>query len=78
LNDKQNEIKKLNFKDRHRENNPINNFLESIENSKLIEDFELIDYIKTGGTGQVYQAKFKKIQTQKIAALKFLFHKKKK
>ena len=51
--------------------------MESIENSKLIEDFELIDYIKTGGTGQVYQAKFKKIQTQKIAALKFLFHKKK-
>ena len=51
---------------------------ENIKDSKLVEDFEIVNFIKSGGTGTVCKAKFKRENMALTPALKFLFQKYKK
>ena len=46
---------------------------KQIKGYKIDEEFEILDYIKSGGSGDVYQGRFKKIKTSKYTALKFIF-----
>lgn len=54
---------------------PIKIF-EQIKGHKIDEEFEILEYIKSGGSGEVYKGKFKKIKTSKFTALKFVLSKK--
>ena len=69
-----------NLKKKNSQNKPKNMDIinESINGTKLLEDFEILEYLKSGGTGSLCKAKSRKIKIEQNQALKFLFHKKNK
>ena len=56
-------------------NNSIKEMSKMMKGFCVSEYFELSDYISSGSTGAVWLAKFRKIKTDKFAALKFLIQK---
>ena len=48
-----------------------------VKNTKFDEYFELLDIISSGSHGKVYKSKFRKINTNKFAACKFIIPKNK-
>ena len=53
-------------------NKTIDGITSRIEGTDLSEYYEIKEWLKAGGSGYVFRAKFKKIQTQNFAVLKFI------
>ena len=56
-------------------NNPITEMNKKLNGYIISEYFEILNYIGKGGSGIVFQGKFKKIKTDKFAAIKFIIQK---
>ena len=56
--------------------NTLNEILEHIKDTKISEDFEILNHCKSGSVGIVLNGRVKKVKNSKLVALKFLLKQK--